>query len=128
MINFDIKTTNIEMTDAISNFLGKRLKKLEKFVPQDDSSAMGQVEIGVTTRGQQSGDIFRCEINLHFAGAQFRNVAETGDLYSAISEARDQTITDVQRHREKKETLYRRGARSIKKIMRFGYRNRKIPK
>ncbi len=118
MTHFDIKLTNIEMTKAISSYLDKRLEKLEKFIG-DDPSAKGQVEIGTTTRGQKSGEIYRAEINLHIAGKKLRTEAEETDLYAAIDKARDEMVRSLKSYKEKQRSLLRRGSYQVKKLLKF---------
>jgi len=117
-INFDFKATNIEMTEAIREYLYKRLEKLEKFTG-DDAGSYGQVEIGTTTSGQHSGDIFRAEINLTVEGQNFRTESKKKDLYSAIDEAQDEMIRTLKSYRGKRRTLFRRGGYQIKKLLKF---------
>lgn len=104
------------MTNAIQNFLDKRLKKLEKFVGKD-SSAQGQVEIGTITTGQNSGEIFRAEINLHLAGQDFRSESTNEQLYSAIDEAQKEMARQVKAYKKRKREFERRGASRFKKLL-----------
>ena len=118
MTNFNIKLTDIEMTDAIESYLDKRLNKLEKFVGEDPS-ASGQVEIGKSLKGQHSGDIYRAEINLHVAGKNLRTVAEESDLYAAIDNVRDDMIRSLKSHKGKQRSMLRRGGYQVKKLLKF---------
>ena len=93
-INIDVKQTNIEMTPALQEYLDKRLEKLERFI-DSDSSAYMQVEIGTITSGQNSGDIFRAELNLELDGEHFRTEARTTDLYKSIDDAKDEMVRSV---------------------------------
>ncbi len=123
MTNFNIKTTNIEMTDAISSYLDKRLSKLDKFMKKDEP-AVGQVEIGTITRGQNSGDIFRAEINLSLGGHSFRAESEKDDLYKAIDDAQDEMIRQLKSFKNKQRSMERKGGYQLKKLLKF--RGRKL--
>jgi len=114
--HFDFKTTNIEMTQAIREYLNKRLEKLEKFT-DDDASSYGQVEIGTITQGQHSGKIFRAEINVTISGHHFRSESKKDDLYFAIDEARDEIVRTLKSYKGKKRTLFRKGSSAIKNIL-----------
>ncbi len=117
----NIKATNLELTQAISEYLNKRVGALDKFVNKDDESAMAQVEVGKSTKHHQSGDIFRAEINLHIAGKDLRAVAEKDNLYAAIDEAKDEMVREITSHKAKQRTLLRRGGARIKDFLRGFY-------
>jgi len=117
-MRLNIKTTNIELTDALSNYINKRISKLDKFVRKDDTSAFASVEIGTTTKGQHTGDIFRAEINLHTAGNQMRAVVEESDLYAAIDEMQNEIIRILNKNKDRRVHLLRRGGQRIKEMIR----------
>lgn len=115
------KTTNIELTPAISDYLDKRLSALDKFISPDDESAHCQVEIGKTTRHHKQGDVFKAELNLHIAGKNLYANAEKDDLYAAIDEVKDEMVRQITQHKDKNTTLTRKGALAIKNIIKgFG--------
>jgi len=118
MTNFDVKLTGIEMTEAIRSYLDKRLEKIDKFIG-DDPSAKGQVEIGKTTQGQNKGEIFKAEINLHIAGKSLRTVEEDSDLYSAIDKTQEEMIRSLKSYKGKQRSMMRRGGYQIKKLLKF---------
>ena len=76
----NIKATNIELTQEISDYLDKRLQSIEKLIDPNDTSAIFDVEVGKTTNHHQTGSIFRAEINLHIALKQFRATSEEETL------------------------------------------------
>jgi putative sigma-54 modulation protein len=78
-----------------------------------------EVEIGRTTKHHQAGDIFRAEINLSINGKLFRVESEQESLYAAIDEVRDDLEREIKKFKEKRETIFIRGARSIKKKLKI---------
>jgi putative sigma-54 modulation protein len=119
-MNISIKTTNIELTPALKDYTEKRITKASKFIGKDVVVA---VEIGKTTNHHKHGDVFRAEINLTiFLGKQFRAVSEKPDLYEAIDDVRDEIVRSVSSEKGKTDTLWKKGARKIKYMMR-GFRN-----
>ena len=117
MIKHHIKHTNMELTPAISDYLGKKLASLEKFVDSNLES-IARVEVGRTTNHHHKGDVFRAEINLEAGGSKFRAVVESDDLYRAIDEMRNEIMGEVIRASRKKRHLLRRGHQKIKDLMR----------
>jgi len=116
-----IKTTNIEMTDAISSYVEEKLQSLEKFaIPHDEENPLLYVDIGKTTNHHQSGDIFRAEVTMNVRGKQFRAVSKKEDLYAAIDDMRAELMRELTSHKTKERSLARRGAGMIKNLLRFG--------
>jgi len=115
------KATNITLTPAISDYLEKKISKLNKFIDSNDTSAIVDAEIGMTRKGQHSGDIFKAEINLHIAGKSFRTISESGDLYSAIDEAQEEMMESVSHYKNKRKDLIKRGGQKIKEMIK-GFR------
>jgi putative sigma-54 modulation protein len=115
-----IKTKDLNLTDAIEDYIEKKLASLEKFTSDfNQESIITEIEVGRTTRHHQAGDIFRAEINLSINGKLFRVESERDDLYAAIDEVRDDLEQEIRKFKTKKETVYIRGARSLKKQFRL---------
>lgn len=116
----NIKATDIELTSEINNYIDKKMGGLEKFI-DSDPSIQAWVEVGKTTRHHKTGSIFRAEIQIHFPpahkGGDLRAVSEKENLYEAIDDARDEIKNELLRTKEKRFSLIRQGARSIKKII-----------
>lgn len=118
MLNIDYKFTNIELNDQMKEYLEKRMKKVAKYI-EEDTEAYAQVEIAKSVPNQQSGDIFRAEINIEVAGSSlYRAEAEKTDLYQAIDDAQSDVIREMKKSKQKKTTLFRRGARKLKRMLR----------
>lgn len=126
MININIKGTEIELTPAIKDYIQKKVGSLDKFIAEHekpDTKTQVWVEVGVSTKHHQTGNIFRAEIQIdipHFKGGKgIRAESEREDLYVAIDEARDEIQEELCRINDKKISLVRRGARKFKQMF-FG--------
>ena len=116
-MKINIKTTNIDLTEALSDYVDQKMRQMEKFIQVDDDSVLCDVEIGTTTKHHQSGKIFRAEINLCMAGKDFRAVSEKEDLYVAINDAKEEIIEIIKTSKTKQRTRLRRGSEKIKNIL-----------
>lgn len=117
MINIKTRSANFELTDAISDYVTKKLSSLEKFVG-GAGEVLCEVELARTTKHHNSGDIFKAEVNMFVPGApQVYSVAEEADLYTAIDVVRDEVERKLVSNKDKKETLFRRGAQKVKNIL-----------
>lgn len=121
-MKIQIKTANIDLTDAIEEYVNEKLTYLEKLVDSNDESVHCNVEIGLISKHHQSGDIFKAEVNMHTAGHDYHSVVEKEDLYIAITSVRDELSNSIKQFRDKQQTLKRRGATSIKKRLK-GFKN-----
>lgn len=121
-MNTNIKATNIELTGAISDYVNKRLSAIEKFIkPEEEMTAY--VEVGKTTNHHKQGEVFRAEFNIEISGAKFYTFSEKEDLYAAIDDAKDEIARQIKTNKDRKQTLFKRGAVSVKKMLK-GISNR----
>ena len=111
-----IKTTNFSLTPSIGNYLREKLNALDKFLPKDES-IFADVELAQTTKHHHKGDIFKAEVNLKVPGRLIRAVAEKWDLHAAIDAVKDDLQREITVNKEKKLSLYRRGARLLKNLL-----------
>ncbi len=113
-MNTTYKATGTELTDAIREYIDKRLETLGKLVPDE---ALVHVEVSQTTKHHKQGDIFRTEIDVRGGGVQARAASQKDDLYAAIDDAREELARVLASKKEKSQTLFRRGAASVKKML-----------
>jgi len=111
-----IKTINFDLTLSIRTYLQKKLDTLDKFLPNDES-IFADVELAKTTKHHKKGDIFKAEVNLTVSGRLIRAVAEKWDLRVAIDAVKDELQREITMHKEKNISLYRRGARLLKRLL-----------
>ncbi len=121
LMRIKIKTTNMELTSAISNYVEEKLESVEKFaISHKNEEPLVEVELAKTTNHHHSGEVFRAETNLRVRGKYFRAVSEGSDLYAAIDDMRDELVRELTSYKDKARTLLRRGAGAIKNLLRFG--------
>ncbi len=117
MLNKRIKATNMELTDAISNYVHKKVDVLMKFI-EPDVDALAEIEIGRTTNHHHKGDVYKAEMNLTVGKDNFQIVMIESDLYAAIDKMKDRIVQDVKRSKRKRLHLFKRGHQKLKDILR----------
>lgn len=122
-INTNLKTTNIELTEDLKDYLAKRLTKLEQYVDDDDTSAIADVQLEKRS-GQQSGKIYRAEINIKVAGSYLRAEEEAEDIRNAIAGMQEDIIRELRKAKEKRRSRIRAGARKMKDMIQGWYSGR----
>jgi len=98
-MQIDIKGTNMELTEAIKDYINEKIGSLDKFF---DQILEARVEVGITNKHHQKGNIFRAEVNLEVPQKQIiRAEAEREDLYMAINEVKDELQGQLKKYKEK---------------------------
>ena len=111
----------MELTEAINDYVEKRLDSIKKFTKDSDIS--GYVEVGKTTNHHKQGDVYKAEFDITANGEHFFAISEKDDLYVAIDGAKEEVVRRITNKKDKKQTLYKRGAISVKKMLK-GLSNR----
>ncbi|MDQ5971395.1 MAG: putative sigma-54 modulation protein [Patescibacteria group bacterium] len=114
-MNINIKATNIELTDAIREYVEKKVESVSKFL--NNSNVQVQVEVAKTTNHHKNGEVFKAEIDIRADGKKFFTVSEGEDLYATIDEARESMMRELTHNKDRERTLYKRGAASVKKML-----------
>ena len=116
-MRINLKTKGFDLTAAIEIYLREKLDSLDKLLPQDESIS-ADVELMKTTNHHNKGDIFRAEVNLAVPGRLIRSVSEEWDLRVAIDAVKDELQREIAGRKEKSASLYKKGARLFKKLLR----------
>ncbi len=111
----NIKATNMELTSSITEHINDRVETINKFL--NDNNAIIQIEVGRTTNHHNKGDVFRAEFNLKSNDKSFYAESSKSDLYLAINDAKDQILSALKSKKGRSMTLFTRGARSVKKML-----------
>lgn len=114
-INF--KKTNASVPDELLDIAQEKFAALEHYI--NDLPSICDVEFEKMTN-QQSGNIYRVEMNLEINGKLYRAEATMENFERAIEEVRDELDKELRRAQNKKETLVKRGGRKLKELLRFG--------
>jgi putative sigma-54 modulation protein len=96
VLRFDIRGKNIEVTDALKDYVEKRLSKLEKFI---EDVRVAQVTLSV------EGESHKVEVTIPLNGVMLRGEEETDDMYSSIDLVVDKLEKQIDKYKTK---LYRR--------------------
>ena len=114
------KKRDFAITPSIESYVDKKMETLEKFFKSfGEEKRVIEIELGRVTARHKTGDVFRAEINLDLGGKMFRAESEQTDIFSAIDEMRDDLEQEIKKFKEKKGTIFLRGARSIAKKFRI---------
>lgn len=105
----------MDLTDPIREYIYQKLSALEK-VAGDTENINIFVEVGRESNHHNKGeDVFLAEFRMRFAGKDYYVKNFNADLYAAIDITKDDLIRDIKADKKKGQTLFIRGARSLKK-------------
>lgn len=113
------KATNFSLTPSLNDHIENSLGSLKKLVRSFGDEIETRVEIGRSSFHHKKGEVFFAEVNLRLGKNSLRSRSEAIDVYSAIDLVKDELRNEILRLKEKKETMFRRGARSIGKFFRI---------
>lgn len=116
-----IKVTGaVILTGELQEFVEKKVSKLAVFV-DDDPTAIAEIEVGTTSAGQRTGDVYRGEVHITFTGGDVYAEAVHGSLHGAVDESFSEARRKLRKSRSKHRDLMRRGAAQVKGFFRnFG--------
>ena len=80
-MKYSIKTTNIDLTDALRDHIDEKMSALDKF---SANIIQTRLEIGMPSKHHNKGEIFRAEANIQVPGDMLRVETTNEDQYAAI--------------------------------------------
>ena len=114
------QSKNIELTDAIEDYVLRRVTNLEKLlsdIEKQKGEARVKFEVAKTTNHHKTGEIFHADCTIDIAGNKFYGSSDHLDLYSAIDEVKERLFNDISKNKDRRQTLFKRGATSVKKML-----------
>ncbi len=119
-MKINLLAKNIELTPEIKDHALKKVTNLEKLLAkmeQQGSEAVVRFEVGKSNKHHKSGEVFHSDCLIKINGDEFYSSADGQDLYQTIDEVTSSLFSEIDREKDLKQTLFRRGARSVKKMM-----------
>jgi len=106
-MKLNIKATKIELTPKAKGYVQEKMDMLQKYLG-DIQVLNCDVEIGMAVGGQNSGEIYRAEVNLELPGELLRVEKTEKELFKAIDKVKDHLTRSIRRYKEKRIDKKRR--------------------
>jgi len=119
-MQINLQGKNIELTEPIKDYVLKRVTNLEKLllgIERKGGKVMANFEVGKSTNHHRGGFVFHTDCLIKIDGKEFYGSADEEDLYKAIDALKDSLYNELNKNKDRSQTLLYRGARSIKKMM-----------
>jgi ribosomal subunit interface protein len=108
-MQLDIKTKDLELTDAIRAHIEQKMASLDAKVARFGDSVTAEVEVGKTSGHHNKGDIFRAEVHVRLPGNAIYAEATHEDLYAAVNDAKHEADRQITAYKEKLQDSHRGG-------------------
>ena len=119
-MQINLQGKNIELTQVIKDYISKRVTNLEKLlfrIEQGRGKVMVNFEVSKSTNHHKSGEIFHADCLIKIDGKEFYGSADKEDLYQAVDVVKDSLYNEINKNKDRRQTLFKRGASSIKKML-----------
>lgn len=117
-MKLQITGIGIELTPALKQYIEERIGGLAHFLGEG-KAVHAVVEVGRASRHHKHDHVMFAAVNMQAGGKLFRAEAAMPDARAAVDVVRDELYREINKFKGKRETLFRRGARSIKKLLRL---------
>jgi len=119
-MQINLQGKNLELTEKIKDYVSKRVTNLEKLLSRIEDG-QGEVrasfEVSRSTNHHKAGIVYHADCLIKIDGKEFYASSDKEDLYQAIDAVKDSLYQEINKNKDRKQTLYKRGASSVKKMM-----------
>ncbi len=125
-MNINLQSKNIELTETVYDYVVKRVTNLEKLLSKMEEGggqAMVSFDVSRSTNHHKAGNVFHADCLIQIKGEEFYGSADEEDLYMAIDTVKENLFREISKNKDRKQTLFKRGATSVKKMLK-GLSNR----
>ena len=119
-MNINLQGKNIEVTPAIHDYVSKRVTNLSKLlseIEEKHGEILVRFNVSKTTNHHKAGEVFEADCSITAKGVNFYSSSSREDLYQAIDEVKENLFNEIEKNKDRKQTLFKRGAASVKKMM-----------
>ena len=110
----------MELTPAIRDYVLKRVTNLDKLlsgIERKGGEVKVNFEVSKLSNHHKSGEIFHADCLIKIDGREFYSSADEVDLYQAVDVVKESLFNDIQKNKDRRQTLFKRGAMSVKKML-----------
>lgn len=118
MITFTITGDTIGVSDGEKSYIEKRFRSFDKFVSDGHAHEMTVTASKNSAHARENS--VRVEVRFNLQGKDFFAIGEAGDVRAAADIAKEELMREVTHAKSKRQTLFHRGARRLKSLLRGG--------
>lgn len=121
IMKISIKTKNLDLTPALTEYVEEKLGTLQKFLDSVEGGAaevIARVEIARTTNHHAKGEVYRVVVNLDMNKNLVRAEEEGFDVRAIVDVIRDTLQNEIVKFKEKRRPQDSGGESEIRGTMR----------
>ena len=119
MLTYTITGDNVALSEKVRSYIEKRFKNFSRFASGEHSPEI-IVTVSKSTVHQRE-DSTKVEVKFKLHPQEFFVSGEAHDIMAAIDQAKAELMREVTQSKSKRITLFHRGARKLKSLMRKGF-------
>jgi ribosomal subunit interface protein len=118
-MKINLLAKNMELTQAVNDYVMDRMMALDTLLAKMDTheEVFANFEVSKSTNHHKAGDVFHSDCIIKVNGREFYASSDKEDLYQAIDEVKERLLADISKDKSKKITMFHRGARKLKNLM-----------
>jgi putative sigma-54 modulation protein len=118
-MNINLQGKNMELTEAIKDYVLNKETSLGRLLSNVvDSNGGVHINFEVSQNiNHKTGDMFHADCSINLNGEKFHASVDEGDLYQAIDSVKEILFREISKNKDRKQTLFKRGAISVKKML-----------
>lgn len=119
-MKINLQGKNIELTEAIKGYVLEKETNLGRLLSNVIDSEGGvhiNFEVSKNTNHHKAGDVFHADCSINMNGDKFHASVDEEDLYQAIDAVKEILFREISKNKDRKQTLFKRGATSVKKML-----------
>ncbi len=115
----NLQGKNIELTPAIKDYVLSKETNLGRLLAKEATAEDVTInfEVGKNTRHHKMGEVFHADCLVNIKGEKFYSSADEEDLYRAIDVVKENLFREISKNKDRRQTLFKRGAASVKKML-----------
>ena len=114
---------DLEITPALREYLEQKIvRTAEKLIAESEKereSSFLEIEVSRITRHHQKGAVYRVAANLSWNGQMLRASHEDEDSRAACDVVEEELKREIEKHKTRAFSLFKRGARKAKKDLQY---------
>lgn len=123
MLTYKITGDNISITEKERAYIEKRFSGFSRFIIEPTAATEMHITATKSTAHQRENAV-KVEVKFKIGHKDFFAVGEAAELLPAVDQAKEELMRDVTRSKAKSVTLFHRGARKLKGLIKAGKKKR----
>lgn len=116
-MHLTFSASHADIDHAIQGYIQGKIPSLGKYIDLDASDVRIAVQLGKTHGSDRNADdLYQAEIRIAAGGKDYYVTGEHGDIHAAFDLARDEMAKVLQRAKDKKISMTRRGRNLMRKM------------